>query len=61
MAISIGFRCRIHIELINWPSLQKHRGSPEAGLGFAIEQGWQWLQESGTYVKFTDAGSEPFA
>ena len=41
--------------------LQKHRGSPEAGLDFAIEQGWLWLHESGTYVKFTDAGSELLA
>jgi hypothetical protein len=28
---------RIHIELINWPFLQEHRGSPasKAGLDFA--------------------------
>ena len=55
---------RIHIELINWPFLQEHRGSPaeyKAGLDFAIERGWLWLHESGTYVKFTQAGSELFA
>jgi hypothetical protein len=27
----------------------------------AIERGWLWLHESGTYVKFTLAGSELFA
>jgi hypothetical protein len=55
---------RIHIELINWPFLQEHRGSPaeyKAGLDFAIERRWLWLHESGTYVKFTQAGSELFA
>jgi hypothetical protein len=55
---------RIHIELINWPFLQEHRGSPaeyKAGLDFAIERGWLWLHESGTYVKFTQAGAEMFA
>jgi hypothetical protein len=55
---------RIHIELINRPFLQEHRGSPaeyKAGLDFAIEHGWLWLHESGTYVKFTQAGSELFA
>ena len=33
---------RIHIELINWPFLQEHRGNPaeyKAGLDFAIERG----------------------
>ena len=55
---------RIHIELINWPFLQEHRGSPaeyKADLDLAIERGWLWLRESGTYVKFTQAGSELFA
>jgi hypothetical protein len=28
---------------------------------FAIERGWLWLHECGTYVKFTKAGSELFA
>ena len=55
---------RIHIELINWPFLHELRGSPaeyKAGLDLAIERGWLWLHESGTYVKFTQAGSELFA
>jgi hypothetical protein len=33
----------------------------KAGLDFAIERGWLWLHESGTCVKFTQAGSELFA
>jgi hypothetical protein len=28
---------------------------------FAIERGWLWLHESGTYVKFTQVGSDLFA
>jgi hypothetical protein len=44
---------RIHIELINWPFLQEHRGTPaqyKAGLDLAIERGWLWLHESGTQL-----------
>ena len=55
---------RIHIELIIWPFLHELRGSPaeyKAGLDFAIERGWLWLHESGTYVKFTQAGSDLLA
>ena len=55
---------RIHIELINGPFLYELRGSPaeyKAGLDLAIERGWLWLHESGTYVKFTQAGAELFA
>ncbi|WMT79396.1 hypothetical protein [Bradyrhizobium sp. Ash2021] len=54
---------RIHIEKINGPFL-KAGGSPAeygAGLKLAIERGWLWLHESGTYVKFTPAGAELFA
>ena len=54
---------RIHIELINGPFLYELRGSPaeyKAGLDLAIERGWLWLYESGTY-EFTQAGSELFA
>jgi hypothetical protein len=32
-----------------------------AGLKLAIERGWLWLQESGTYVKLTEAGAALFA
>ena len=63
---------RIHIEKINWPFLHNLRGTPaeyKAGLDLAITcvflgiitQGWLWLHESGTYVKFTPAGAELFA
>jgi hypothetical protein len=55
---------RIHIERINGPFLYEHKGSPaeyKAGLDLAIAKGWLWLHESGTYVKFTDAGAQLFA
>jgi hypothetical protein len=54
----------IHIEKINGPFLFKEGGSPaeySAGMKLAIERGWLWLHESGTYVKFTPAGAELFA
>jgi len=37
------------------------RGSPAeygAGMKLAIESGWLWMHESGTYVKFTPADAE---
>jgi hypothetical protein len=49
---------RIHIEKLNGPFLFKEGGSPAeygAGLELAIECGWLWKHESGTYVKFTQA------
>jgi hypothetical protein len=55
---------RIHIEKINWPFLFTHGGSPAeygAGLALAIAKGWLWRHESGTYMKFTEAGAELFA
>jgi len=55
---------RIFIELINWPFLSELKGTPaeyKAGLDLAIDRGWLWLHESGTYVKFTPAGAELFA
>jgi hypothetical protein len=55
---------RIHIELINGPMLFEHKASPAeytAGLKLAIERGWVVMHESGTYVKFTQAGAELFA
>jgi hypothetical protein len=55
---------RIHIEKINWPFLRDLKTSPAeygAGLKLAIERGWLWLHESGTCVKFTQAGAELFA
>jgi len=32
-----------------------------AGLDHAIAKGWLWKHESGTYVKFTQAGADLFA
>jgi hypothetical protein len=55
---------RIFIELINRPFLFELKGTPAeygAGLKFAIERGWLWKHESGTYVRFTPAGAELFA
>jgi len=54
---------RIHIEKINGPFLREG-GSPaeyKAGLDLAIANGWLWLHESGTFVRFTQAGAELFA
>jgi len=53
---------RIYIELINAAFLAAG-GSPaeyRAGLERTIAQGWLWLHESGTFVKFTPAGAELF-
>ena len=55
---------RIYIEKINGPFLYQLKGTPaeyKAGLERAIEKGWLWLHESGTYVKFTEAGAALFA
>jgi hypothetical protein len=55
---------RIHIEKINAPFLFRERATPaeySADLKFAIERGWLVLHESGTYVKFTQAGADLFA
>jgi hypothetical protein len=54
---------RIHIEKINGPFLFEFKGSP-AEYGAGLKQpsrGWLWLHESGTYVKFTQAGADLFA
>jgi hypothetical protein len=54
---------RIFIELINWPFLYELKGTPaeyKAGLDLAIERGWLWKHESGTYVKLTQRGGEVF-
>jgi hypothetical protein len=55
---------RIFIELINWPFLHDLKGTPAeygAGLDVAIKRGWRQMHGSGTYVKFTQAGTELFA
>ena len=51
-------------EKINGPFLFRERATPaaySAGLKLAIERGWLVLHDSGTYVKFTQAGAELFA
>ena len=55
---------RIHIELINGPMLFDLKATPaeySAGLKLAIERGWLEMHESGTFVRFTQAGAELFA
>jgi hypothetical protein len=55
---------RIYIETINGQFLVKEGGTPEeyrAGLQHAIDRGWLSKHESGTYVKFTQAGADLFA
>jgi hypothetical protein len=55
---------RLHIEKINGPFLYEFKGSPAeygAGMRLALERGWLWMHQSGTYVKFTDAGAALFA
>jgi hypothetical protein len=54
---------RIYIERINAQFL-KAGGTPEqfrAALDRAVARGWLERHESGTYVKFTQAGAELFA
>ena len=54
---------RIAIELINLPFLRAGGSADEyrADIECAVAKGWLWRHESGTYVKFTDAGAELFA
>ena len=55
---------RIHIEKINGPMLFQLKVTPaeyKGGLDRAIEKGWLVLHESGTFVKFTQAGADLFA
>jgi hypothetical protein len=49
---------RIHIEKINAPFLFREGGT--AAKYGAIERGWL-AHQSGTYVKFTQAGADLFA
>jgi hypothetical protein len=55
---------RIHIEKINGPFLYEFKATPDeysAGLDLAIATGWLLKHESGTYVKFTQAGADLFS
>ncbi|WP_308163810.1 hypothetical protein [Bradyrhizobium sp. SRL28] len=63
-SVEAGQEGRIYIELINGPFLFREKGTPEeykAGLDLAIERGWLELDRSGTFVRFTQAGSDLFA
>ena len=54
---------RIFVELVNAPFL-KAGGSPDeyrAGIDRALVKGWLIRHESGTYVRFTEAGAALFA
>jgi hypothetical protein len=54
---------RIHIEKINGPMLFDLKATPaeyKAGLKRAIDKGWLVLHESGTFVRFTEAGAKLF-
>ena len=51
-------------EKINGPFLFEIKGTPaqyKAGLLRAIEKGWITLHESGTFIRFTQAGKDLFA
>lgn len=54
----------ICIEILNGPLLFGDKGTPEkysVGLERAVALGWLRLHESGTFVKFTQAGADLFA
>ena len=56
--------CRIYIEKLNGPFLYTDRATPAeyaAGLDYAIRQGWLEMHDSGTFVRFTQSGSDLFA
>ena len=55
---------RIHIEKVNGAFLFQIKGTPAqygAGLKHAIERGWIVMHESGTFIRFTQAGADLFA
>jgi len=55
---------RIYIEKTNGPFLFGDKATPveySACLKFAIERGWLTMHESGTFVRFTQSGSDLFA
>ncbi|MCC8956114.1 hypothetical protein H8B02_22585 [Bradyrhizobium sp. Pear77] len=54
---------RLLTEKLNWPMLTEFKATPAeygAGIKYAVDQGWLWARESGTYYKFTDAGKDLF-
>lgn len=52
---------RIRLQAINGPFLFDLNGTGSefgAGLAYAVEKGWLWLHESGTYVKLMAPGED---
>ena len=63
-SVEAGQEGRIYIELINGPFLFREKATPaeyKAGLDLAIERGWLVLHENGTFVKFTEGGTNLLA
>ena len=63
-SVEAGQKGRIYIELINGPFLFREKGTPDeykAALDLAIERSWLELDRNGTFVQFTQAGSDLFA
>ena len=58
-----GHEGRIYIELVNQPFFDAGAapGQFRAALARAIELGWLWRHDSGTYLKFTQADADLFA
>jgi hypothetical protein len=55
---------RLFTEKLNFPMLSDFRASPaewRAGVDRAVENGWLWAHESGTYYRFTQTGKDLFA
>jgi hypothetical protein len=55
---SIQRRGQLPLELRLLRPWFRDRGTLNTGLALAIARGWLWKHESGTYVKFTEAGAE---
>jgi len=63
-AVEPYFDNRILIKKINGPFLYELKGTPaeyKAGLDRTIANGWLVLHESGTFLRFTQAGADLFA
>ncbi|WP_316172163.1 MULTISPECIES: hypothetical protein [unclassified Bradyrhizobium] len=55
---------RLYTEKLNWPMLFELGATPSewrAGIDLAVQKGWLWMHESGTYYKFTQDGKDLFA
>jgi hypothetical protein len=55
---------RIFVEKLNWAMLTEHGASPAewgAGIKLAVQKGWLWRHESGSFYRFTEAGKGLFA